>query len=67
MVPEGRDGSMNNTLGKLQCQVDKLSKDNTRLRDQVAELKRENYTLRKRLEQKEKEFEERIDKAVNSV
>lgn len=66
MVSKG-SGSMNNSLGKLQCQVDKLSKDNTRLRDQVAELKRENYTLRKRLEQKEKEFEERLEKAVNSA
>lgn len=66
MVSEG-SGSMNNSLGKLQCQVDKLSKDNTRLRDQVAELKKENYTLRKRLEQKEKEFDERIEKAVNNA
>ena len=57
----------NNTMGKLQCQVDKLSKDNTRLRDQVEELKRENYTLRKRLEKKDKELDEKIEKAVKSA
>lgn len=58
---------MNNSLGKLQCQVDKLSKENTRLKDQINELKNENKTLRKRLEKKEKEFEEKIKKAVNSA
>lgn len=55
---------METSLGKLQMQVDKLSKDNTRLRDNADELKAENYQLRKRLEKKDKELEDKIEKAV---
>ena len=55
------------TLGKLQMQVDQLSKTVTRLRDQNAELKAENYQLRKRLEKKDKEIDEKIEQAVTKA
>ena len=55
------------TLGKLQMQVDQLSKTVTRLRDQNAELKAENYQLRKRLEKKDKEIDKKIEKAVTKA
>lgn len=58
---------MTSSLGKLQCQVDKLSKINTKLRDQNAQLKAENYYLRKKLEQTEKEIEDKITTAVKSA
>ncbi len=44
---------MEASLGKLQCQVDKLSQKNMRLEDKNAEYKAENYRLRKRDEKKD--------------
>ncbi len=49
---------METSLGKLQCQVDKLSQKNMRLEDKNAEYKAENYQLRKRNEKKDQVIED---------
>ncbi len=63
---EGND-NMENSLGKLQCQVDKLSQKNMRLEDKNEEYKSKIYHLRKRLEKKDKDIELKIEKAVNKA
>lgn len=52
------------SLGKLQCQNDKLSKDNTRLRDKVDEQKAEIYQLRRKINKLVEEVDDKIAKTV---
>ncbi len=56
---------METSLGKLQCQVNKLSQKCIRLEDQNATYKAENYQLRRKLEQKDKDIDDKIEKAVS--
>ena len=58
---------METSLGRLQKQNDKLSKDNIRLRDNNDVLKAENYQLRKRIEKKDKDLEDKIAKEVKKA
>lgn len=55
------------TLGRLQIQVDKLTKENIRLKESNERLVKENYELRKRLDRQEKEIDEKIEKAVTKA
>lgn len=63
---DGND-NMENSLGKLQCQVDKLSQKNMRLEDKNEEYKAKIYHLRKRLEKKDRDIELKIEKAVHKA
>jgi hypothetical protein len=58
---------METSLGRLQKQNDKLSKDNIRLRDNNDALKAENYQLRKRIEKKDKDLEDKIAKEIKKA
>jgi len=58
---------METSLGRLQKQNDKLLKDNIRLRDNNDALKAENYQLRKRIEKKDKDLEDKIAKEIKKA
>ena len=56
-----------NILGKLQKEVIKLEKDNTKLRDCLASQKEKNVYLKQQLKYLEKVMEEKIEKKLNET
>lgn len=55
------------SLAKLQCTVDKLSKENLDLRDRLAKSEAENKELKAKIRYLEKTMEDKINKAVNEA
>ena len=56
-----------NVLGKLQKEIIKLEKDNTKLRDLLAAQKEKNVCLKNQLKYLEKMMEEKIEKKLNET